>query len=516
MPNENFVRNTEADPACSDRAVLIITGASGFIGRSLLEELKDDYQVIALARRHQVECGAPTHPNITWYQVDIADSEMLTRTFQKIRLLSGPFIVIHLAAYYDFTGNDHPEYWRTNVDGFRNILDECTDLNIRRLIFTSSQAACRFPSLGTAIDELSPPDGEHVYAASKREGEKLLLDYLETVPSCILRLPSMFSDWCEYPPLYIFLETWLSNRWNRNILGGKGLSAIPYLHIRDGAAFFRNLITLIDEPAPCEVLLCGADGSISHRELFESATEAYDKGQRTPILMPRFLCRIGLHALKWGGTLLHSPPFEQPWMADFIDKQLNINASRSRERLNWAPRSRYDIKRRMPFLIQNMKIQPDEWVRRNHAAMKKIRVDGNITLHRLLEKHRDRILQEFSRYLMTPEGKQRLSSYATSSDDNQKWNATLLMRHLMNAVLTREKSVFTSYCRDIAEHRYQMGFSMQEVCEALNMINQICLRILRDDPAAEDLDRTIHNSLTLTFKFGIDQVMEIFERNVVG
>ncbi len=512
MNGEN-VRNIGAEQSGDDHTVLIITGASGFIGRNLLEEFKDDYRIVALARRHQVECGAPTHPNITWHQVDIADREMLTRTFQKIRDLSGPFIVLHLAAYYDFTGKDHPEYWRTNVDGFKNLLEECADLDIRRLIFTSSQAACRFPSLGTAINELTPPDGEHVYAASKRKGEKLLLEYLETVPSCILRLPAMFSDWCEYPPLYIFLGTWLSNKLNRNILGGKGLSAIPYLHIRDGAAFFRSLINAIDVPAPCEVLLCGADGAITHRELFESAVEANDKGDRVPVLIPKFLCRIGLHAMNWGGALLHSPPFEQPWMADFIDKQLAINASRSRERLNWAPRSRYEIKRRMPFLIQNLKMQPDEWQRRNFAAMKKIQIDDNITLHRLLEKHRDRILQEFSRYLLTPEGRQRLPSYVSTSGDQQKWNATLLMRHLMNAVLTREKSVFTSYCKDVAEHRLEMGFSMQEVSEALNMVNQICLRVIREDPAAEDLDRTLHNCITLTFKFGIDQVMEIFERH---
>ena len=54
-----------------------MTGASGFIGRHLLDALKDSYQIIAMARRSQARCGAPFHPNISWYQVDIGDREPL-------------------------------------------------------------------------------------------------------------------------------------------------------------------------------------------------------------------------------------------------------------------------------------------------------------------------------------------------------------------------------------------------------------------------------------------------------
>ena len=52
---------------------LIITGASGFIGRHLLDYFKEDFRIVGLARRSQLHCGAPVHNNITWYQVDIGD-----------------------------------------------------------------------------------------------------------------------------------------------------------------------------------------------------------------------------------------------------------------------------------------------------------------------------------------------------------------------------------------------------------------------------------------------------------
>ena len=34
------------------------------------------------------------------------------------------------------------------------------------------------------------------------------------------------ANWCEYAPLYVFLSTWLSKKWNARILGGRGASAI--------------------------------------------------------------------------------------------------------------------------------------------------------------------------------------------------------------------------------------------------------------------------------------------------
>ena len=65
--------------------------------------------------------------------------------------------VIHLAAYYDFTGDDHPEYRRTNVDGLRYVLDACRPLGPRLFVFTSSVAASSFPPPGESLDEASPP-----------------------------------------------------------------------------------------------------------------------------------------------------------------------------------------------------------------------------------------------------------------------------------------------------------------------------------------------------------------------
>ena len=341
---------------------LVLTGASGFVGRHLLESLAGEYRIFGIARRSQVRCGAPVHPNITWFQVDIGEREPLAEVFRMIRVLGGADTVVHLAAHYDFTGEEHPEYRRTNVEGLRNTLDFSRELGVKRFVFSSSVAACRLPSPGSALTEDSPPDGDHVYARTKAIGEAMVREYEDSFPSTIVRFAALFSDWCEYPPLFMFLSTWLSPAWNRNVLGGRGESAIPYLHVKDVVAALRLVLEKRPgELAPGEVLIASPDGSTSHRELFDEATRDYDGEARDPILMPRPLCGPGMWGRALLGRLTGDMPFERPWMARYIDLKMTIDASRTRARLGWAPRPRLELLRRLPFLIENLKTDPLEW-----------------------------------------------------------------------------------------------------------------------------------------------------------
>lgn len=61
---------------------VVITGASGFLGRHLLAVMKDRYRIYALARRSQRRVRAPVHPNISWHQADIGVFEPLESVFR--------------------------------------------------------------------------------------------------------------------------------------------------------------------------------------------------------------------------------------------------------------------------------------------------------------------------------------------------------------------------------------------------------------------------------------------------
>lgn len=132
---------------------LVVTGASGFIGRHLLQAIRDDYQIFAVARCSQAQSEVPPHPNISWFQLDIADREAVLAVFRHVRDSGGADLVIHLAAYYDFVSEDHPLYWSTNVDGLRHVLDASRELKPKRFFFASSAAACDFTEPGRRLTE---------------------------------------------------------------------------------------------------------------------------------------------------------------------------------------------------------------------------------------------------------------------------------------------------------------------------------------------------------------------------
>ena len=490
---------------------LIMTGASGFVGRHLLDELKYDYQIACIARRSQARCGAPVHPNITWHQVDIGERAELSEVFQAIRE-SGPIgTVIHLAAHYDFTGDEHPEYYRTNVEGLRNTLDLSHEIRVSRFIFSSSVAACELPAPGSVLTEESLPDGDHIYARTKRLGEQMLEDYRKFFPSTIVRFAAMFSDWCEYPPLFMFLETWLSKAWNRKILGGKGLSSIPYLHIRDAVSFLRTVLESPDRTKPGDVLIASPDGATNHKDLFEIATLNYFGRRQKPIFMPKVLCGPGMIARDLAGRVMGERPFERPWMAAYIDLEMNIDARKTREKLGWASRERLEILRRLPFLVENKKTDPLRWNTLNRAAMKEVHVPANLLLFRLLEQHENQIIEAYSKALQSPEAVEKLPSYQKVTAEERDWNHRVVLRHLMNAVRTQEKGVVVAYCRELAERRCAQGFRGDELCGALDLLNLTCFRVLRKDPRTNGLRQLMLDHITMTLRFGCDQAQEVFD-----
>lgn len=163
-------------------------------------------------------------------------------------------------------------------------------------------------------------------------------EYQADLRSCIVRFAALCSDWCEYQPLDYFLSTWLSPGWRRRVLGGRGDSAIPYMHIDDAVDFCTLLLSRYEQIESGQILLASGDGATSHYQLHAVAT-ACRFGQRIrPVRFPRQAYLMGLWVMDALGRLVGRRPFERPWMASCIDRKLDIDASRTRAWLEWQPR----------------------------------------------------------------------------------------------------------------------------------------------------------------------------------
>src|SRR3989337_3328084 len=92
------------------KPIVLITGAAGNIGRSLAAALKDAYRVVGLDR-------PDSKADFPLIEVDLASDESVRSALGRVRKDHGSHIasVVHLAAFFDFSGEANPLYQTVNV-----------------------------------------------------------------------------------------------------------------------------------------------------------------------------------------------------------------------------------------------------------------------------------------------------------------------------------------------------------------------------------------------------------------
>jgi nucleoside-diphosphate-sugar epimerase len=507
---EDTQQTFRKESAAHGLPVLILTGASGLIGKYLLEELKNDYRIFAIARRSQHECGAPRHSNIAWLRADISNLNSITKAFREIKTAGGADFLIHLAAYYDYVNEFSPDYKLTNIGGTRNVLDLTKAFNLKCFFFASSVAACSFPPVtsdndGTYIDEDSPPDGSHIYAQTKKAGEDMVKEFSKHTPAIIFRLGAVFSDWCEYPPLYNFLTTWLGDSWKAKILAGKGKSAIPYIHIRDVILFFKQFLKNYKELKPGEVLIASTNGSTTHHQLYTLATRHYFGKENNPILLPKFICAIGIYITSFFKRILQKEIFEQPWMIKYIDKQLNVRSKRTSTLLNWKPNPQLFIEKRFPFLVERMKSEPLTWQMRNIMILRKTAVRIDFHIYSALVEIEDSIIENLFETIDKSEEAKFYKHLQSIEHSEIEWFIKLIYRLLLTSIDTNNKLIIQNYFEVSGINRFQTGYKLEEMIFLLKKINDEIIEQLRQTDYLKKFEREFFSYITLPIEFGIDE-----------
>lgn len=171
---------------------ILVTGADGFIGSHLVEELvKIGYTVKAFVYYNSFN---------TWGWLDALPKEVIrhVEVFQgDIRdphgvktSMEGCDVVFHLAALIaiPFSYHSPDAYVDTNIKGTLNILQAARELNIERVLITSTSEV-----YGTAryvpIDEKHPYQGQSPYSATKIGADRLAESFYRSfdLPVTIVR-----------------------------------------------------------------------------------------------------------------------------------------------------------------------------------------------------------------------------------------------------------------------------------------------------------------------------------------
>jgi len=157
-----------------DKIKILVTGATGFIGRAFLKRLDQNiFDVYALSNEALPESALGGLKN--FYLQDISRRFRLNQTFD---------FVFHLAAYnVTHVGEQSPDvYEKINVQGTRHILESA---EIRNFVFMSTAKV--YKPEGIPITEASPLSPDTDYAESKLRAEELCGKHFQGNRLTILR-----------------------------------------------------------------------------------------------------------------------------------------------------------------------------------------------------------------------------------------------------------------------------------------------------------------------------------------
>jgi len=149
--------------------MILVTGATGFLGSELVLQLTEQGKKIRALKRGESAVPAILADNllIEWFIADINDLASLEDAFEDINQ------VYHCAALVSFDPKDKTELLKVNIEGTSNVANLCAELNVR-LLHVSSVAALGEPKKNQQIteDDYWEYDPKvHSYAISKYEGE---------------------------------------------------------------------------------------------------------------------------------------------------------------------------------------------------------------------------------------------------------------------------------------------------------------------------------------------------------
>ncbi len=151
--------------------MILVTGASGFLGQHLVRQLSQErgVQVKALYHRNDPSEELIQLKGVQWEQCDLLD------IYDVAHVMEGINEVYHCAAIVSFDPKKKNELLHFNVESTVNLVNEALESNIRKMVFVSSIAALgRSEKEGKMITEEEQWEESHqnsAYGQSKYAAE---------------------------------------------------------------------------------------------------------------------------------------------------------------------------------------------------------------------------------------------------------------------------------------------------------------------------------------------------------
>jgi nucleoside-diphosphate-sugar epimerase len=342
------------------KGTILITGSSGRIGYPLAKRLADSFHVIGFDRR------APSHPppSAECLYVDLTSNESLRRGLQAVRELHGNRIasVIHLAAYYDFSGAPSPLYEDITVRGTERLLRMLQDFEVEQFVFSSTDLVYAPSAPGRRINEDSPLQPKWPYPESKVKTERVIHSERGKIPAVILRIAGVYDALCHSIPLAQQIQRIYEHDLTAQLFPGEvSAGRQAFVHNEDVLESIVLAVARRKELSPEVTLLIGEPDSASYDELQRAFGQLIHGVAWNTHSVPKLVAKLGAWAQE--KLPLNRPPFIKPWMIDLATDNFELDITRAHTILGWQPKR--SLRDTLPTMIPALKADPLAWYREN-------------------------------------------------------------------------------------------------------------------------------------------------------
>jgi nucleoside-diphosphate-sugar epimerase len=347
-----------------ERETVLITGGSGFIGGALARRLAPQRNVIGL----DVTPPRDAPPGVSHVELDLTSDESVPAALRACAGRSGGRFasVIHLAAYFDLSGEDDPKYEAVTVRGAQRLIGALQDYEAGQFLFSSTMLVHKPCEPGERIDEDWPIEPAWAYPRSKVETEELLRERRGAIPLVVARLAGVYDDMCRQP----FIARQIARIHERKLISrfypGDLSRGQSYLHVYDLADAVALLVERRTALPPELALLLGERDVMSYGELQAEIGRLLHGEPWETHEIPAPLAKLGVWVQD---DVLQEEPFIQPWMVENADAHYALDIGRA-ERLGWRPA--HTLRATLPRMIEALKRDPVGWYRANKLNVAKV------------------------------------------------------------------------------------------------------------------------------------------------
>ena len=264
-------------------ALILITGAAGFIGSHLAERLLargdqvlglDNFDPFYPRQAKEQNLGGPKeHAGFTFVEADLRDAGAMAGLLERHR----PQRIVHLAAKAGVRPSleDPAAYVEANVQGTLNLLLACQRFPVEHLVFASSSSVYG-KDVQAACAEAAPTDSPaSPYGATKKAGEVLCFTYhqLLGMPVSCLRLFTVYGP-RQRPDLAIHKFARLIEAGKPVPFFGDGCSRRDYTFVEDTV---RGITAALDRPDGYQIYNLGRGNPVTLTEMVAAVERALGK-----------------------------------------------------------------------------------------------------------------------------------------------------------------------------------------------------------------------------------------------